>query len=139
MQEFSNIESGTPSEGGGGASEQVSEAAKDMAGQMERGFFQMMDDAVKKSGNTIPGNPPLGPESVLLALGMTSIDFEDDDRSKPVKPTIFAAPEAFEKFKELEAKTTPEELAEYQKKEAAILDKKYEEYMQDISSRKIID
>ena len=119
--------------------EKVSGAAEDMAGQMERGMFKEMDESMKESGNIIPGNPELGPDSILKGLEMVFVDFEDDDRTKPVKPSIVAGMAAFEKLKELEAKVTPEEKKQYQKKEKVILDKKYEEYMQDLRSRKIID
>lgn len=117
----------------------VSTAAEDMAGQIERGLFKTMDDSVKESGNTIPGNPELGPDSILTALEMISVDFEDDDRTKPVKPSIVAAPAAVQKLMEKEAKATPEEKEEYRKKEEAIMDRKYEEHMADLKSRKIID
>lgn len=117
----------------------VSTAAEDMAGQIERGLFKTIDDSIKEGGNTIPGNPELGPDSILTALEMISVDFEDDDRTKPVKPSIVAAPAAVEKLMETEAKATPEEKEEYRKKEEAIMDKKYEEHMADLRSRKIID
>lgn len=117
----------------------VSAAADDMAGQMERGLFKTMDEAIKESGNTIPGNPELGPESILTALEMIQVDFEDDDRTKPVKPSIVAGPEAVEKLMALEAQTTPEQKEEYRKREEAIMDKKYQEHLADLKSRKIVD
>lgn len=119
--------------------EKVSKAAEDMAGQLERGLFKTLDETMKETGNIIPGNPELGPESILTALEMVSIDFEDDDRNKPVKPSIIAAPAAAKKLIELEAKTTPEEKKEYQRREDEILDRKYKEYMSDLESRTIID
>jgi hypothetical protein len=119
--------------------EKVSGAAEDMAGQMERGMFKEIDASMTESGNIIPGNPEIGPDSILKALEMIFIDFEDDDRMKPIKPSIITGPAAFEKLKELEAKVTPEEKEQYQKKEEIILDKKYQEYLQDLRSRKIVD
>lgn len=117
----------------------VSTAAEDMAGQMERHLFQTIDESVKESGNTIPGNPELSPEAILTALEMISVDFENDDRSKPVMPTIVTAPGAFEKLKEHEAKATEEEKQEYKKKQEAIMDKKYQDHLADLESRKIVD
>ena len=119
--------------------DKISIAAEDMAGQMEGGMFKTIDESIKESGNTIPGNPELGPESILSALDMIFIDFENDDRSKPIKPSIVAAPAAAEKLMKLEANTTPEEKEKYRKREEVILDKKYAEYMEDLKSRKIID
>lgn len=117
----------------------VSAAAEDMAGQMSRGLFKAMGEAVEESGNTIPGNPELSADSILTALGMMSVDFEDDDRLKPVKPSIVAAPDAVKKLMESEAKATPEEKEEYRKREEVIMDTKYKEHMADVLSRKLVD
>ena len=114
--------------------EKVSAVAEDMAGQIERGLFQTIDELIKESGNTISGNPELGPDSILTALEMVSVDFEDDDRAKPIKPSIVAAPDAVKKLIELEAKTTLEEKEAYRKKEEAIMDKKYKEHIKDLES-----
>lgn len=117
----------------------VSTAAKDMAGQMERHLFQTIDESVKESGNTVPGNPKLGPEAILTALEMVSVDFEDDERSRPVMPTIVTAPGAFKKMKENEARATEEEKRVFKEKQEAILDKKFQEHLADLESRKIVD
>jgi hypothetical protein len=117
----------------------VTEAAVDMAGQMERGLFKKIDESMKEGGNTIPGNPELGPDSILTALEMITIDFEDDDREKPVRPSLVAAPAAVQKLMEQDAKATPEEKEEYKRREKEIFDKKYEEHLKDLASRKIID
>jgi hypothetical protein len=117
----------------------VSAAAEDMAGQMERGLFQKIDESVKEGGNTIPGNPELSPDSILTALEMITIDFEDDDRAKPVKPSIFADPVAINKLLEKIAQLTPEQKAINESREKTIIDKKYEEHLKDLDSRKIVD
>ncbi|MBU4339069.1 hypothetical protein KKD57_05985 [Patescibacteria group bacterium] len=119
--------------------DKVSTVAEDMAGQIERGLFKSIDESIKESGNVIPGNPELSPESILSALEKVSIDFDDDDRSKPVRPSLFAAQAAVKKLMESDAKTTPEEKEIYKKKEKAILDKKYEDHLKDLESRKIVD
>lgn len=118
--------------------EKVSGAAVDMAGQIERGLFKTIDESIEKNGGIIPGNPELGPDSILAALEMISIDFEDDDRLKPVRPSIVAAPETVEKLMALEKETTPEQREIYRKKEELIMDRKYEEHMVDLNSRKIV-
>lgn len=117
----------------------VSGVADDMASQMELGLIKTIDESAKETGNNIPGNPELGPDSMLLALEMIFVQFEDDDRTKPIRPSIVAAPGAVDKLMELEAKSTPEEREGYLKREEAIFDKKYEEYIQDLNSRKIVD
>lgn len=117
----------------------VSTVAEDMASQIERGLFKTLNESITESGNVINGNPELSPESILVALEMIAVDFEDDDRAKPVKPSLIAAPAAVEKLMEHEAKSTQAEKDAYLKKEEAILDKKYEEYLEDLKSRKIVD
>ncbi|HYD93347.1 MAG TPA: hypothetical protein VEB18_02740 [Candidatus Paceibacterota bacterium] len=119
--------------------EKIDAAAHDMAGQIERDLFETLKAAIQKSGNTIPGNPPLSPDAILTMLEKMAVDFEDDDRSKPVRPTIIASPEAFEAFQKINAETTPEERAVYDERERVIMDKKYAEYMTDVESRKLID
>jgi hypothetical protein len=119
--------------------EKISAAAEDMAGQMERGFFQDLEKSMAETNRQIPGNPGLTPDGILKGLENIWIDFEDDDRSKPVKPSIIASPEAVDQLKKIAAETTPEEKHRYEEKEKVILDKKYKEYMEDLKSRKIID
>lgn len=119
--------------------EKVSDAAKDMADQIEKNILQTINKTTKESGNIIHGNPELSLDSLLIALEMIPVYFEDDDRTKPIKPFIFASPDAIEKFREREAKTTPEEQEVFRQKEEIILDKKYEEHIKDLEIRKIID
>ena len=119
--------------------EKVSNAAKDMADQIEKNIFQTLDKSISESGNIIPGNPELGSDSILAALNLVPVDFEDDNRTKPIKPFIFASPDAVEKYRERESKATPEDQEEFRRNEEIILDKKYEEHIKDLEIRKIID
>ena len=119
--------------------EKLSTAADDMAGQIERGFFETLHKTVDEHDQWIPGNPTLTPEGILKGLEKIWIDFEDDDRSKPIKPTIVAAPGAFEQLKASEATATEEDKRQYQERERVIMDTKYEEYMADLRSRELID
>ena len=113
--------------------------AEDLAGQMERGLLKRLDEAIEKSGNIIPGNIELGYEFILKGLEKIKIDFEDDERAKPIKPSIFAGPDAIQKFKEQIEKSTQDEIEAYRQREDAILDKKYAEHLKDLESRKIVD
>jgi hypothetical protein len=70
----------------------LSAAADDMAGQIERGIFDTIHQAVTEAGNVLPGDPPLNRETILQALNKVSIDFEDDDRMKPILPSIVVHP-----------------------------------------------
>ncbi len=117
----------------------VISAGEDMAGKIERDILQTIDKSIKESGNIIPGNPELSAEAILAALEMMPIDFEEDDRSRPIRPSLVAAPAAVEKLMQAEASSTEAEKKEYRKKEEKILDKKYTEYIKDIESRIIMD
>lgn len=118
--------------------EKVTAAAVDMAGQMERGLFQKMDESAKESGNVL-SSKELTPDTITEALEKVDIDFEDDDRAKPIRPSLFTDPVSWEKLKEKIDKITPEQKEIHDQREKAIMDKKYEEYMKDLNSRKIID
>ena len=74
-----------------------------------------------------------------MAMEKMYVDFEDDDRAKPSKPSLFVGPEAFEKLKESEANATQEDIEKFKKREEEILDKKYAEYMEREGKRKMVD
>jgi hypothetical protein len=116
----------------------MEDSAEDMARQMEGGAFQTIAQEIDKVGNTIPGNPAYSPEALLQGLEMIDIDF-DDARDKPRMPTVFIHPSQWEKFKEQDAKMTEEQHKELERKQQAILDKKYEEYVAREGKRKLVD
>jgi hypothetical protein len=117
----------------------IDKVADDMAGQMERNLFQALDKGIKEAGRTMPGNPQLTPETMLDALEMIFITFEDDDRQKSSPPSVITSPEVAAKFRELEAAATQEQKDAWEKRRQEILDRKYKEYMDDLNSRKIVD
>ena len=119
--------------------EKVMGMAEDMASQMERALLQALDEAIEESGNTISFGPDFNTDFLLAGLERMPVNFEDDDRNKPIKPILFAGPDTIEKLKDQVLHSTPEEREEYDRKEAEILDKKYEEYLEDLASRKIVD
>ena len=113
--------------------------AEDFAKQMEGGMFADIFKELESTGNTIDGNPELSPEAILKALEKIYIDFEDDDRSKPSRPSLFVGPEAFAKLKESEAKATQEDMEKFKEREKEILDIKYAEYMEREGKRKMVE
>ena len=113
--------------------------AVDMAGQMERGFLQLIDESLEGTDNVISGSMEFNHDFILIGLEKMRISFEDDDRTKPVKPTIFASPELINKLIQAESEATPEEKEAYRQKEEIIMNKKYEEYLKDLKSRKLVD
>ena len=72
-----------------------------MAGQMERGMLETMLESTKMSGNVLTTDQTMNPNVLLDALEMLLIDFEDDDREKPVKPTMVLHPEVMKNLEEL--------------------------------------
>jgi len=116
----------------------VEGAAEDMARQMEGGAFQTISKEVEKVGNTIEGNPPFSPAALLKGLEMMDIDF-DDARDKPQLPTIFIHPSQWEKIKEQDARMTEEERREFERNQKEILDRKYAQYVERESKRKLVD
>jgi len=118
--------------------EKVQESAKDMAGQMEGGVFQTLNEMINKTGNIIPGNPPFSPEAFLKGLEMIRIDF-DDTREKPNLPSLVMHPKLAQKAKEQEARMTNKEKRQFDKKQKEILDKKYKQYVARENKRKLVD
>ena len=110
-----------------------------MATQIETNMFQSLNDSINRNGNVISGNPELNPDSFLDALESMPVDFEDDDRAKPIHPTVFANSSTIDKLLEIESKKTSKEKVDLQKRKENILDKKYKEHLDDLESRKIID
>lgn len=117
----------------------ISSVANDMASQMEQHALTMINEAVSEVWNVLEGNPEISTDVILRGLEMIYIDFENDDRSKPVMPTIFLGHEAWEKLFSDYAKLSDDKKKTFESENEKILDKKYREYMEDVASRKIID
>ena len=114
--------------------------AEDFASQEEGDILQTISKFIEESGNVISAGPGIKFQDMLLKmLEKIHVNFEDDDRGKPVMPTLFAGSEVIGKLKEKESKATPEEREEFHKRREEILDRKYQEYMQELHSRKIVD
>ncbi|MBK8965075.1 MAG: hypothetical protein IPM36_00040 [Lewinellaceae bacterium] len=117
----------------------VTALAEDLAGQVEHGLLKKLNEAIEEGGNIIHHTSELGPELILNGLEMIVVDFEDDDRAKPIKPSILAGPNTIEKLINQISKSTPEEKEAFHQKEQLILDKKHAEHLEDLESRKIVD
>lgn len=116
----------------------VSDSAKTIADQMEKGIFSAIDEAVTESGNIMSGGM-VGPDLILSMLDRVQLTFDDDDRMKPNRPGIISSEDVIKKLQEFDVNATPEEKADFQNKEKIILDRKYTEYILDLQSRQIID
>lgn len=117
----------------------VAGAGKDMGEQIERGLLETMAAAADESGNTFKSDTGLTPSTLLDALEKLYVDFEDDDRNKPVMPSLVSHPDSVDGLMKADQALTPEERSALDERHKRILDAKYEEHMKDVESRKIID
>lgn len=117
----------------------LDEIAEEMANQIEGGTLQRLSDELEEQGRTVPGNPPLSPETLLQALETVQIDFDEDARDKPNLPMLVLHPDAAVRALEQEAAMTEEERERFDRKQAEILDLKYHEYMEREARRRIVD
>lgn len=117
----------------------ISVMADEIADQLGKNMLRAVDKAVEETGNTIASPNGLTTEWILEALEKIAVSFINDDRKTPVMLTVYAAPEVVSKHSEhFNALSEDEKLAFNQKYEE-ILDKKFQEHLIDLSSRKIID
>lgn len=118
----------------------VDELAENMSANIEQGLAKtMLDSAEKNTGAFVKGKGDFSADGMLDALEALPIEFEDDDRSKPVAPFLATDPDTFRKIKEQEAEITPAEQEVFDIRQNAIYDTKYAEHMKDVESRKITD
>ncbi len=119
--------------------QKMADAAAHMGMQMENEMFRMLEEGIKEKNNIDVADKGITPAVLLATLQKISISFKDDDRSQPNMPSLVTSEAVFKKLKEIDANETVEEKKAYQEKLEKILDKKYEEHMEDVSSRKIVD
>ena len=81
----------------------------------------------------------LTPDALIHSFQKMFITFKNDDRSKPNMPRVIAGEKVIKRLIEIDASETAEQKKHYRENLEKILDKKYEEYMEDVNSRKIID
>lgn len=119
--------------------ERMAALADDMAKQMEGNVFRKLSKEMEERNRTVPGSVPFSRDTLLKALEMMQIDFEDGLREKPQLPSLVIHPEALAKAQEQEAGMTEEEKKAFDEKEEHILDRKFQEYMEREGKRKIVD
>lgn len=120
-----------------GLASKITDAAKDMANQIERGLITKMTDAIKETGNNIAGNPSLNPDSLLDTKERMPMSFEDDDINKPISNCLFASEEAIAQLEKAHEESTEEDARARKERDERIIEKKYKEHMNDLNSRKI--
>lgn len=113
--------------------------AQQLSEQMSKAVIRKVDEAVAQTGNIIASPNGLTNDSVLEAIKKMSLNFTDDDRSKPVMLTIFASPEMIEKYKIYSSNLTQIEKDCFSVEYEKLLDLKYQEFLLDLNSRQLID
>ena len=116
--------------------EVIDEKAKDMGGQMAKHQFEVLNQTIKATGNSInAGGKKLTPDLFLESMNKISISFDKD--GSPKLPTIVISPKSADEWKRImdEAESDPEHKAKFE----AIMKKKKEEYDAEQASRKLVD
>ena len=109
---------------------------EDMVAQRSRVIFEKMDEVTERTGNVIDGEgKELSPELIFNTLEKIEINF--DELGNPIMPTLVVNPEMYKKIQNNPDrwKETPEMKA----KLAELLKKKYGEYIDRESRRKLVD
>lgn len=117
----------------------MNNVAKDMAEQMEGHILQTLNETIAQSGNAVYESSTSGFEFVLGALERLPINFKDDDRLKPVPPTFVLHPTQGVKLQQCFANASQEKMREFEGKLAAVLDRKFQEHLADLDSRRLVD
>ncbi len=115
-----------------------SDMSADVANQIEGDAIQAIAKSMADSGNIVNVSE-VGPDIILKGMENVKIYFHNDDRNKPSEQSLIVHPTVSKRLMEIEKKQTPQEKAEFDRKKEEILDKKFEEHMADVKSRKIID
>jgi hypothetical protein len=112
--------------------EALEQVATDMANQQSKQFTERINDICKESGQVIDNQGrPLTFETILKLLESIDIDF--DEQGQPKMPSIVAGPKLAAKIKDL----NPTD--EQKKRENEIIDRKFSEWRDRESSRRLVD
>ncbi len=114
----------------------IDEKAKDMGGQMAKYQFQVLNETIKETGNSVnAGNKKLSPELLLESMSKISISF--DKNGNPKMPTIVIGQRMADEWKRViaEAESDPT----HKEKFDAIMKQKKEEYDAEQAGRKLVD
>lgn len=113
--------------------------ADDMAAQVEGGVFVELAAQVDEANQLTSGKQTPFYETFLEAIQKLEMDFEDDLREKPKYPTLFCHPDQVNALQEEEMNLSSEEKEQFETRRGQILDKKFSDFLQRESNRKLID
>jgi len=114
----------------------IDEKAKDMGGQMAKYQFQVLNETIKETGNSVnAGNRKLSPELFLESMSKISISFDKD--GNPKMPTIVIGQKMADEWRRViaEAEADPTHKERFD----AIMKQKKEEYDAEQAGRKLVD
>jgi hypothetical protein len=115
--------------------ERFDEAARDLAGQSDRTFFESLDRSIESVGNAVEYKGKVTADDFLKMLDTVSIDF--DDHGNPQMPTLLCGKDVFAQVVELKSDT--EDDPEFTRRYESLLTKKYEEWRDRESRRKLVE
>lgn len=123
-----------------GVLQKVSKSAEEMAAQMERDMFATLHREIDEAGQSVDEKgKPFTHETLLKAMEMLDVDFKDDDRKQPQMPSLVMHPDMAKKVFEQDAKLSDEERKAFEARKEALLDKKYQEFLDREAHRKLVD
>lgn len=110
----------------------MEQVANEMSKQHSKYFIERIDEITKESGQVYNNQGlPLTVDTILDSLDKIEMDF--DEQGHPLMPTIMAGPSMVEKIKNL--KPTDEQNKRYNE----ILERKYSEWRDRESNRRLVD
>lgn len=109
----------------------LDEAARDMARQQSKNFFERLNQICDETGQVYDNKgQPLTFDSILDLLDSMPIDF--DEKGQPIMPSILAGPRVIEKL--LKQEPSDEQI----KKRNEIIERKYSEWRDRESDRRLV-
>ena len=110
-------------------------AARDLAEQTHRTFFESLDRTAESAGNVVEYRGEISADDFLKMLDTVSIDF--DERGKPLLPTVVCGKDVFTQMAKVKAAT--EDDPEFDRRYKRLMIKKHEEWRDRESRRKLVE
>jgi len=115
----------------------IDAVAEEMTGHMARSMFANIEEATKEAGTNIDqGGKPFTPDTYLEGLEKIQIDF-DEETGRPHMPTLVVNPRLYAEIKDKLPEW--ENNTEYKKRLEEIIKRKYREWYDRESNRKLVE
>lgn len=116
--------------------EKLIQIAKEMATQESKMFLDKINETTTETGQVVKGEKISFSEGILRMLEMIEIDF--DEHRNPILPTLIINPETAKKLQTDQKLKDLEHDPEYKSRYKKIMTKKWEEWRDRESSRKLV-